>query len=29
MLEYLNIIKEGYSEGVYQSKKYGITKNNF
>ncbi len=29
MLEYLNIIKEGYSEGVYQSKKYGITKTIF
>lgn len=26
MLEYLNKIEEGYSEGSYNKKKYGITK---
>jgi len=29
MLEYLNKIKEGYSEGIYNSKRYGITKTVF
>lgn len=29
MLEYLNIINEGYSEGIYNNTKYGITKTTF
>lgn len=29
MVEYLNKIKEGYSEGIYHTKKYGITKTIF
>ncbi|CAA0192183.1 peptide methionine sulfoxide reductase [Tenacibaculum maritimum] len=29
MLHYLNKIKEGFSEGVYENKKYGITKTTF
>ncbi len=29
VLDNLNRIKEGYSEGVYNSKKYGLTKTSF
>jgi len=29
ILNYINKIPEGYSEGIYASKKYGITKNSF
>ncbi len=29
MLEYINKISEGYSEGIYFEKKYGITKTKF
>ena len=29
MLDYLNEIQEGYSEGMYNNKKYGITKTTF
>lgn len=28
-MEFLNKIKEGYSEGIYNGKKYGITKSIF
>lgn len=28
-MEYLNKIEEGYSQGIYKSKKYGIAKNTF
>lgn len=29
MLKYLNTISEGYSEGIYNNTKYGITKTTF